>query len=265
MGKRACCLLLAGIMLLTAGCGGGGRTVSVEGSTAMVPVMAALQGAYREREPEVRVNVSGTGSGAGIEAVLAGTCEIGLSSRGLTEEEVFRGGEARVIALDGIAVIVHPSNSVTALSTEELAGIFTGRFSGWAQLGGEERPIAVYGREAGSGTRVSFESAVGVRDRCAYTNEYCSAGDVAGNVAGNPNGIGYVSMAALSDKVKAVTLEGAACSAESIREGVYTLQRPMLLVTKRGKSLSEAAQGFLDFAASQEAEVYIALAGAVPP
>ena len=265
MGKRTCSLLLAGSMLLAAGCGGGAQTVSVEGSTAMVPVMAALQEAYRERAPEVRVNISGTGSGAGIEAVLSGVCEIGLSSRELTEEEVLRGGEARVIALDGIAVIVHPSNPVTALSMEDLAGIFTGKFSNWAQLGGEDRPVAVYGREAGSGTRVSFEAAVGVRDRCAYTNEYCSAGDVAGNVAGNPNGIGYVSMAALSDKVKTVTLDGAACTAESIREGVYALQRPMLLVTKRGKSLSEAAQGFLDFAASPEAGAYIALAGAVPP
>lgn len=258
-------LLLAGLGLLAAGCGGGGQTVSAEGSTAMVQVMAALQEAYRERRPEVRVNVSGTGSGAGIEAALSGVCEIGLSSRELTAEETARGGEVRVIALDGIAVIVHPSNPVTELSMEELVGIFTGAVTNWAQLGGEDRPVAVYGREAGSGTRAAFEESAGVRDRCAYTSEYCSTGDVTGNVAGNPNGIGYVSMAALSGAVAAVALDGAACTAETVREGAYPLWRPLLLVTRRGGTLSEAARGFLEFAAGPEAADYIALAGVVPP
>ena len=261
MRKWLLCLLAAGVILLPA-CGGEGRTVSAEGSTAMVQVMAALQEAYREKRPEVRVNISGTGSGAGIEAALSGTCEIGLSSRELTEEEISRGAEARVIAMDGIAVIVHPSNPVKDLNLEELSGIFAGTVTNWAQLGGEDRPIAVYGREAGSGTRTAFEEAVGVRDRCIYTSEYCSTGDVTGNVAGNPNGIGYVSMAALSAAVSAVTLDGADCTAETLRNGGYPIQRPMLLVTKGG--LSEAARDFLDFASSAEAEKYIILAGAVP-
>ncbi|MDE7261848.1 MAG: phosphate ABC transporter substrate-binding protein [Oscillospiraceae bacterium] len=261
MGKRWGWLLAAALLL--ASCGGSGQTVGVEGSTAMVRVMAALQEAYREACPEVRVNVSGTGSGAGIEAVLSGVCEIGLSSRELTEDETARGAGARVLALDGIAVIVHPSNPVRELGMEELAGIFTGKTGNWAQLGGEDRPIAVYGREAGSGTRASFEDAVGVRDRCVYTCEYCSTGDVAGNVAENPNGIGYVSMAVLSSAVRSVTLDGAACTAEAIRNGAYPLRRPMLLV-KKGR-LSEAAWEFWNFAFSPEAEPYIILAGAVPP
>lgn len=158
---------------------------------------------------------------------------------------------------------VHPSNPVVHLSGAELAGIFTGAVSNWGELGGEDRPIAVYGREAGSGTRAAFEDAAGVRDRCAYTNEYCSTGDVAGNVAGNPNGIGYVSMSALSGAVRAVTLDGAACTAEAVRSGAYPLRRPLLLVT--GGGLSGAAREFLDFSVSREAEAYITLAGAVPP
>lgn len=260
--KELAGLLAAGLILT--GCGGGAdRTVSVEGSTAMVRVMAALQEAYCERHPEVRINISGTGSGAGIEAVLSGVSEIGLSSRDLTAEETARGGEARVLALDGIAVIVHPSNPVDGLSLEELAQIFTGAVTNWAELGGENRPIAVYGRESGSGTRASFENAAGVGGRCVYTNEYCSNGDVAGNVAGNPNGIGYVSMAVLSDAVRAIELDGGVCTAETVRNGDYPLQRPMLLVTKG--ELSGTAQKFLDFASSAEARTYIALAGAVPP
>ena len=265
MGKRLGCMLLAALALLAAGCGSGGQTVSVEGSTAMVQVMSALQEAYREKRPDVRVNISGTGSGAGIEAVLSGVCEIGLSSRELTAEEAARGAEAQAVALDGIAVIVHPSNPMTGLSMAELAEIFTGAVTNWAQLGGEDRPVAVYGREAGSGTRVSFEEAVGVRDRCAYTNEYCSTGDVAGNVAGNPNSIGYVSLAAVSEAVTAVELDGAACGLETVRDGSYPIRRPMLLVTKRGGKLSKAAREFLDLALSTEAEAYISMAGAVPP
>ena len=259
MRKRWLCLLAAGVLLT--GCRDAGQTVSVEGSTAMVQVAAALQEAYRTEHPEVRVNISGTGSGAGIEAVLAGTCEIGLSSRDLTEEELAQGAEARVIALDGIAVIVHPSNPVKELSMEELAGIFAGTAVNWAELGGEDRPIAVYGREAGSGTRTAFEDAAGVRDQCIYTSEYCSTGDVAGNVAGNPNGIGYVSMAILSDAVSAVALDGTACTEKTVRDGEYPIRRPMLFVTK-GR-LSAAAQDFLDFAASTKAEKYIILAGGV--
>lgn len=265
MGKRFGCLLLAALALLAAGCGSGGQTVSAEGSTAMALVMGALREAYREKCPDVRVNISGTGSGAGIEAVLSGVCEVGLSSRELAAEEAARGARAQTVALDGIAVIVHPSNPVAGLRMAELAEIFTGEVTNWAQLGGEDRPVAVCGREAGSGTRVSFEEAVGVRDRCAYTNEYCSTGDVAGSVASNPNGIGYVSLAAVSGAVKAVALDGAACAPEAVRDGSYPISRSMLLVTKRGGGLSEAARAFLDFALSAEAERYIAMAGAVPP
>lgn len=257
-------MLLAALALLTSGCGRG-ETVSVEGSTAMVRVMTALQEAYREKRPAVRVNISGTGSGAGVEAVLSGVCEIGLSSRELTAAEIARGAAARTVALDGIAVIVHPSNPVKELRMAELAEIFTGGVTNWAQLGGEDRPVAVYGREAGSGTRISFEDAVGVRDRCAYTNEYCSTGDVAGNVAGNPNSIGYASMAAAGEAVRIVALDGAACGTETVRDGRYPILQPMLLVTRRDGELSEAAREFLDFALSAEAEAYIAMADAVPP
>lgn len=266
MRKRfAVLLLLAGLALPAAGCGSNAQTVSAEGSTAMAQVMGALQEAWREKHPAARVNISGTGSGAGIEAVLSGVCEIGLSSRDLTAEEAERGAQARTLALDGIAVIVHPSNPAEGLRMADLTEIFTGAVTNWAQLGGEDRPVAVYGREAGSGTRTSFEEAVGVRDKCAYTNEYCSTGDVAGNVAGNPNSIGYVSLWAVSGAVKAVDLDGAACTAETVRDGRYPLWRPMLLVTKRDGILSEAAREFLDFAVSAEAEAYIAMAGAAPP
>lgn len=252
MKKRFTAVLAA--VLLLAGCGGAaaGGTVSLDGSTAMSSAANVLREAFREARPDVRVNISGSGSGAGVEAVLAGTCDIGLVSRELTDEERARGAAGRLIAWDEIAVIVHPENPVRELSRETLTRIFTGKLSCWREAGGEDRPIAVYGREAGSGTRDAFEEGLGVVDHCAYTNEYCSAGDVVGNVAGNPNAIGYTSRAAVNELVSAVLTD-------------CPLRRPFLMVTREGAALSGEAEAFLEFASGAEAEPYLLLAGAVPP
>ena len=253
-------LLLA---LLLAGCGGGtARTVELDGSTAMSGVVAVLQEAFRQREPGIRVNCSGSGSGAGIEGVLEGRCDVGLSSRELTEEEIARGAVGRVLALDGITVIVHPDNPVSELTRERLAEIFTGKVSRWAELGGEDRPVAVCGREAGSGTRTAFEDALGITDRRVYRNEYCSTGDVVGTVAANPNAIGYVSLSSVNGTVKALTVDGVRCELDTVRDGTYPICRPFLLVTREGTALSEEAGAFLDFAESEEAGPYLAMAGA---
>ena len=266
--KKIVGMLLA--VLLLAGCGGRagtglGGTVNTDGSTSMADVMAALQEAFREKESGVTVNYSGTGSGSGIEAALRGTCDIGLSSRELKEEEKAQGAVGHTVALDGVAVIVNPLNPISDLTVEELALIFTGEISSWSQLGGGAGPIAVYGREAGSGTRGAFEELLGVTDRCDYTNEYGSSGDVVGNVSGNPNAIGYTSLASVGDTVSALAVEGAACTEETVRSGAYPIQRPFLLVTREGEALSPAAQAFLDYACGGEAGPYIARAGAVAP
>ena len=253
------------IVLLTA-CGGNtGSTVSTDGSTSMEQVMGALIEGYREETPSVTINYSGTGSGAGIEAVLSGVCDIGLSSRALKESEIEKGALAHLVALDGIAVIVNPSNPVAALTSEQLAGIFTGRFTNWAQLGGENAPIAVYGREAGSGTRDAFEEILQIRDLAHYTNEYSSTGDIVGNVSANPNGIGYVSLSNVKDTVRSLPIDGVACSEETIRAGSYAIQRPFLLVTSRHIPLTPQAQAFLDYATGDAVAEYIGIAGAVAP
>ena len=151
------------LCLLLTGCGGREPpaglqgTVSTDGSTSMADVMAVLQEAFREKCPGVTVNYSGTGSGAGVEAALSGACDIGLTSRELRPEEAAQGAAAHLIALDAVAVVVNPCRPLEDLSLERLAGIFTGRITTWDQLGCGEGPIAVYGREAGSGTRTAFE------------------------------------------------------------------------------------------------------------
>ncbi len=239
--------------------------VNTDGSTSMADVMAVLQETFREVQPDVTVNYSGTGSGAGIEAVLAGTVDIGLSSRALKDEEKSEGAVENIVALDGVAIVVNPENGVEDLTVEQIAQIFTGEIANWSELGGEDLPIAVLGREDGSGTRGAFEEIVGVEGACVYTNEYGSTGDVIANVASNPNAIGYASLSAVDDTVKAVKVGGVAPSEATVKDGTYQIQRPFVMVTKEGTELSPAAQAFLDYAMSDEVAEYIAAAGAVAP
>ena len=261
--RRFFAVLLAAGLAVLPGCGGTGRTVSIGGSTAMVLVAEALREGFAEREPGVAVNCSGTGSGAGIEAAVSGRCDIGLSSRALRDVELARGAQAHLIALDGVAVIVHPSNPVAGLAGTELARLFTGEVANWSELGGLDAPVAAYGREAGSGTRDAFEAAIGAAGRCIYTNEYSSTGDVVGNVAANPNAVGYASLAAISGSVAALEIDGVTCTTASVRDGSYRISRPFLLVTRAGAPLSPEAQAFLDYARSAGAAAVIGKAGAV--
>ena len=240
-------------------------TVNTDGSTSMKDVMGVLIETYGEIQKDVTVNYSGTGSGAGIEAVLAGNVDIGLSSRALKPEEEEKGAVGHTVALDGVAIVVNPASGVEDLSVEQIAQIFKGEITNWSELGGENAEIAVLGREDGSGTRSAFEEIVGVDGECKYTNEYSSTGDVIGNVASNPNAIGYASLSAVDETVKAVKVGGVECSEATIKDGSYEIQRPFLMVTMEGAELSPAAEDFLSYATSADVAEYIAAAGAVAP
>ena len=275
MGKRAARLLAAVLCAaVLAGCGGRpsaqpGSTLSgvvnTDGSTSMEKLVKALGETFMEEHRGVTVNYSGSGSGAGVEGAVHGTVDIGLSSRALGEEEEASGAVAHLVALDGIAVIVHPENPIDDLTMEQLAGIFTGELSNWAQLGGADAPIAPCGREGGSGTRGAFEETIGAVDACAYLNEYSSSGDVIGSVAGNPNAIGYVSLASVGESVKALRVDGTECTGDTIRDGSYKIWRPFILVTREESRLSPAVRAFLNYAVSGDAAEIIALVGLVAP
>ena len=227
-------------------------TVNTDGSTSMADVMAVLQETFREAQPDITVNYTGS-------------VDIGLSSRALKDEEKEQGAVENIVALDGVAVVVNPANTVSDLTVEQIAQIFKGEITNWSELGGEDLEIAVYGREAGSGTRGAFEEIVGVEDACAYTNEYSSTGDVIGAVASNPNAIGYASLSAVDESVTAVKVGGVECTEATVADGSYAIQRPFVMVTVEGKELSAEAQAFLDYAMSPEVADYIAAAGAVSP
>ena len=240
-------------------------TVNTDGSTSMADVMAAFQESFEGVQPGVTVNYSGTGSGSGITNVLAGSVDIGLASRALTEDEKAQGAVENIVALDGVAVVVNPENTVSSLTVEQIAQIYNGTITNWSELGGADAEIAVIGRDAASGTRGAFEEIVGVEDQCKYTNEYESTGEVIGSVAGNPNAIGYASLSAVDESVTAVAVNGVAPSEATVADGTYEIQRPFVMVTKEGVELSDAAQAFLDWAMSADAADEVEAAGCVSP
>lgn len=239
------------------------ETVSTDGSTSMNKVIGALGEAF-EADTGITVSYNATGSGAGIQAVLEGRCDIGLSSRRLKDEEKAKGLEETILAYDGIAIIVNSQNPVNGLDLETIAKIYTGEITNWKEVGGNDRQIVLIGREAGSGTRDGFESITGTEGKCKYRQELTSTGDVITSVASNADAIGYASLASVKDTVKAVTVGGVVPSEETVKNGTYVVQRPFVLVTKKGVKLSDSAQKFFDYVTSEAANEIISSAGVVP-
>ena len=239
-------------------------TVSTDGSTSMEKVIMSLGESFQAENKGITVGYNPTGSGSGITAVSEGRCDIGLASRALKDDEKASGLKETVLALDGIAIIVNPENKVSDLTVEQIAKIYTGEITNWNDVGGDDAEIVLIGREAGSGTRDGFESITGTKDSCKYRQELTSTGDVITTVAGNPNAIGYASLASVKDTVKAISVNGVAPSEATVSDGSYEVQRPFVLVTKEGVELSKAAQLFFDYATGKDAADIISAAGAVP-
>lgn len=237
-------------------------SVTTDGSTSMEKVIGALGEAF-QNETGIQFTYNPTGSGSGIQAVLDGRCDIGLSSRNLKEEEKEAGLTETILALDGIAVIVNPENPVADLSLETIGDIYTGEITNWSEVGGADAEIVLIGREAGSGTRDGFESITDTEDACVYRQELTSTGDVITTVSQNPAAIGYASVASVKDSVKALTVDGVEATEENIKDGSYVVQRPFVLVTKAEEALSEAAQMYFDYITSEEANEIISAAGVV--
>lgn len=206
-------------------------SVTMAGSTSMEKLANALSESFMAEYPGVTVNAEFTGSGAGIESLIAGSVDIGNSSRSLKDEEKSQGAVENVVAIDGIGVIVDPGNGLDGLTKEQLVDIYTGNISNWSELGGTDEPIVVVGREAGSGTRDGFESILDVKDTCAYANELDSTGAVIAKVASTPGAIGYASFGDLNDSVKTLALDEVTPSIETIKDGSYILQRPFVMAT----------------------------------
>ena len=263
--KKLICTFLALVMVLGLTACGGNRqaSVSTDGSTSMQKVINALGESFME-DTGANFTYNATGSSTGIKAVKDGTCDIGLSSRYLKDSEKAEGLKETILAIDGIAVIVHADNTLADLTLAQISAIFKGEITNWKDVGGSDGEIVLIGREENSGTRDGFESITGAEGACKYRQELTSNGAVLTAVAENPNAIGYVSLSSVKETVKAIRVNGVAPSEAYIKDGSYAVQRPFVLVTKEGVALSKTAQDFFDFALSPAANEIITAAGVVP-
>lgn len=239
-------------------------SVTMAGSTSMEKLANALAESFMMKYPGVTVNAEFTGSGAGIEAVAAGSVDIGNASRNLTEEEKANGVAENIVAIDGIAVVTDPANTAEGLTKDQLVQIYTGEINNWSEVGGADQAIVVVGREAGSGTRGAFEEILEVEDKCAYANELDSTGAVMAKVASTPGAIGYVSLDVINDTVKTLSIDEVAPSVENIKSGSYLLSRPFVMATKGEISeQNEAVQAIFTYLASEEGKALIESVGLI--
>lgn len=241
-------------------------TITLAGSTSMEKVCEALMEGFMEDYPSIVVTTEYTGSGAGLESLNAGSVDIGNASRHIKDSEKEAGAVENVVALDGIAVIVDKDNTVNDLTSEQLAGIYTGAITNWSELGGKDEAIVVIGREAGSGTRDAFEELNGVKDSCVYAQELDSTGAVLAKVAATPGSIGYVSLDVVNDTVAAAKLNGVDATEANILNGTYALQRPFVMATKGEVSAqSDLVKTWFDYIKSAEGKEIIQSVGLIIP
>ena len=233
--------------------------ITMSGSTSMEKLCNTLKEEYMNKTG-VEIDVQFTGSGAGIQAVSEGTVNIGNSSRALKDEEKAKGLSENIVALDGIGIIVDKANTVA----DNLAKVYKGEIKNWKELGGADEPIVVIGREAGSGTRGAFEEILGVEDACVYAQEISSTGAVMAKVASTPGAIGYVSLDVIDDTVSTLKVDSVEATAENIKNGTYSIQRPFVMATKGAiTEQSQTVQDFFNWLESEEGQTIITKLGLV--
>lgn len=240
-------------------------TVVITGSTSVDKILNDMIDEFQAMNPDVTINYTGTGSSAGIADTLAGSNDLGASSRELKDEEKKDNIKEVVFAHDGIAIITNPANPVTDISIENLGKIYSGEITNWNQVGGNDAPIVVVSREGASGTRSAFEELIKLEDLGGLTDDTTVVegnGNVQTSVAGNENAIGYVSFSFIDETVKALTVESVEATAENAKAGTYPLSRPFLFVYDEN-NYTPQTQAFVEYAISDEGQSYVEAHGGI--
>ena len=236
-----------------------GNELTIKGSTTVLPVAQITAEVFMDRNPDIDISVQGGGSGVGIASLLDNTTDIADSSREIIDKEIARAKEKGitpheiVIAMDGIAVIVHPSNIISYLTKEQIKAIYTGKISNWAEIGGEDKKIVVVSRDTSSGTFEAFEKLAIDKEKVrpdALTTASNQA--VVMTVASSPNAIGYAGLGYLSKKVKPLRVNKVECTRETIISGAYPLSRPLYMYTNGAPG--GTTKQFIDFILSEEGQ-----------
>ena len=241
------------------------QKISLNGSTSMEKMVNAIKDGVVYDYPELSLEPQFTGSSAGIEAVISGKSNIGNSSRELKESELEQGLVSNVVAIDAIAIVTDTDNKTDNLTKEQLIDIYTGKIRNWKEVGGDDLPIVVIGREAGSGTRSAFEEILGLEEKCEYANEVNESGPIVAKVRSIPGAIGYVSLDVVDDSIKTLAIDGVYATDEAIIDGSYSLQRPFVMATKGTiEEQSEQVQNLFKYIYSEDGRKIIESVGLIP-
>lgn len=261
MKKKALYLLLATAWVFSAGCGKNKQSITLAGSTAFQPFAEKLAEQYMAANPGASITVQGGGSAVGIQSALSGAAQIGMADLVNLPPEA-RDLSSTIVARDGIAMVVNPANKVNNLTTDQVRDIFNGKITNWREVGGSDKPITVVSREAGSGTRTSFEQIVTEIDLTGNALIQDSNGTIRETVANDAGAIGYLSHGLLNEKIKAVQIDGQDCTTEKIMEQKYMLVRPIFLLTKAQPGAE--VQNVIDYILSPEGQQTIKQNGLIP-
>ncbi|MFY9398319.1 MAG: PstS family phosphate ABC transporter substrate-binding protein [Desulfomonilia bacterium] len=254
-----CLVLLGPALLLSCTDPQAENGLAIKGSTTVLPIVQVAAEVYMDRHPEAELSVQGGGSGVGIASLIDGTTRIATSSRRIKDQELVKARESgitiheTVIAMDGIAVVVNPSNNLQDLTIPQIRDIYTGAVSNWRELGGKDLKIVVLTRDTSSGTFEAFETLALDGEKVRPDALVTASNQVVNmTVAQTPGAIGYLGFGYVSEVVRAVRIDGAAPGIQSIRSGRYPLSRPLYIYT-RGMPAGEAKR-FLDFLLSEEGQ-----------
>ena len=260
-------LLIAGSVSLNAK----DEKIVIDGSTTVGPIAKAFAEYYMKLNSEVNITVSESGSGNGAKSLINGSCQIATMSRLLkgNEYEAAVSSEVlpvtHVVALDGLAVIVHPSNPLKGLTMEQIKDIYTGKITNWSKVGGPNTGIIIISRDTNSGTYETFETRVLKGEKIVKTCEYVgSSGAIRQRVQSTPNALGYVGIGFIDKTVKAIEVNGVGPSFETVKKGTYPIARPLYMVTNDYPRMGSHLYQFVTLYLTRKGQEIIEEVGFIP-
>lgn len=262
------CMIAAGSLA----CGiASADTLQIEGSTTVGPIADAFAEYFKSIYPDLQITVKKTGSGDGAAALVDARCDIATMSRFMKDTE-FKDAVAKnifpvahVVAMDGVCVIVHPSNPLKALTTEQVRNIYTGKIRNWRELGGPDMPIVPISRDTSSGTYETFHELVMAKQQMAPNVEYVNGNPQAHARVRNTQGaIGYVGLGFVDSSVKALEIDKVKPSRKTIASGTYPVSRPLYMFTAGYPELGSMTHRFVTFHYTEKGQELIEVKGFVP-
>jgi len=264
-------LILSVALLATCAASADDKKIVIDGSTTVGPIAKAFAEYTMSKTPGLNITVSESGSGNGAKSLINGTCDIADMSRFMKDTEFKAAADkgvmpvAHVVAVDGIAVVVHPSNPVQNLTVDQVREIFTGKIKSWSEVGGPNKPIVRVSRDTNSGTYESFEELAMKKEKFAAETEYVgSNGAMRAKIQESPQAIGYVGLGFADDTVKLVSVNGIVPDRASVASGRYAIARPLFMFTNGYPKLGTAQHAFVTLHLSKNGQEIIESIGFVP-